>query len=317
MQSPYRQRLLILLGGLCFWSKGMSFPAQEPAILGAAVVLNDPPVAVNDTVSVVSGDTILIDVLTNDSDPDGDPLDVFLLLPPVHGSAETPGLTAIRYIPNPDYVGPDSIIYRVCDSGVPILCADARIAIQVLADNLPPVVRADTIRTVQNLPVRYNLLSNDSDPENQGFSSVRLIEAPVFGNAGITSNGQLNYVPATDFAGMDSFRYEACDGADLPLCDKARIYLQVDPLDIPDSFSPNGDGIHDFWVIEGVLAYPDNSLEIVDRRGAVVLEQTGYTNTWDGRDQNTQRDLPEDVYFYRFRLPAYGAVLSGSITLRR
>ena len=55
----------------------------------------------------------------------------------------------------------------------------------------------------------------------------------------------------------------------------------------------------------------------MDRRGELVYSRIAYDNSWDGRDLQSQKELPEDVYFYRFRLDEFGVTLTGSIVLKR
>ncbi|MDO3380553.1 VCBS domain-containing protein [Gilvimarinus algae] len=78
--------------------------------------VNDAPVAVDDTVAAVPNDSAgyTIDVLANDTDADGDPLSVTL------ASAQSGSVTinpdgTLNYVPDPDFVGEDRIIYQVSD----------------------------------------------------------------------------------------------------------------------------------------------------------------------------------------------------------
>ncbi len=285
--------------------------------LQSPMMLNDPPIAVSDTFDVMEGTSAELDVLANDSDPDGDPLDVFILIPPVHGTATAPDLDLVYYTPDPAYVGPDSFRYRICDNGLPVLCADAWVYLNVLSANLPPIARADTAVTVSNFAILVDVLANDEDPEGQPFSSMTIVNPPAQGRTSLNFQRGITYTPHEDYAGIDSFRYRVCDAGSPALCAMARVHLRIDPMQLPDSFSPNGDGMNDTWIIDGVLSYPANSLEIFDRRGARVFYTEGYSNEWDGRFQSDQRELPEDVYFYRFRLLDLNADFSGSIVLRR
>ncbi|TAE61503.1 MAG: gliding motility-associated C-terminal domain-containing protein, partial [Bacteroidetes bacterium] len=83
------------------------------------------------------------------------------------------------------------------------------------------------------------------------------------------------------------------------------------PVFIPNVFSPNGDGIHDLWVIENLLRYPQNELRVYDRWGRSVFSREGYQNDWGGEQ------LPEGVYYYHFS-PGPGVPLrKGTVTLLR
>ena len=72
-------------------------------------------------------------------------------------------------------------------------------------------------------------------------------------------------------------------------------------LIIPDAFSPNGDGVNDVYVIDGLQYYPDNSLLVFNRWGTEVLKRSPYNNNWDGRSEaklNWGEELPESTYYY-------------------
>jgi gliding motility-associated-like protein len=66
-------------------------------------------------------------------------------------------------------------------------------------------------------------------------------------------------------------------------------------LIIPNIFSPNGDGIHDRWVIENLQNYPGNVVQIYNRYGQAVFKMTNYT-PWDGRVNG--KEMPVGTYYY-------------------
>jgi gliding motility-associated-like protein len=65
----------------------------------------------------------------------------------------------------------------------------------------------------------------------------------------------------------------------------------------PKLFSPNGDGVNDFWLWSNTLDYTGCKLSIFNRFGKPVYETTSYDNTWDGRTNNGQ-PLEEEAYYY-------------------
>jgi large repetitive protein len=79
------------------------------------------------------------------------------------------------------------------------------------------------------------------------------------------------------------------------------VTVENDGVVIHQAVSPNGDGINDFLTIEGITAYPDNKLLIVDRDGVLVYETRGYDNgsrVFDGHSSiNGRMQLP-GTYFY-------------------
>jgi gliding motility-associated-like protein len=61
-------------------------------------------------------------------------------------------------------------------------------------------------------------------------------------------------------------------------------------------FSPNGDGIDDFWVIEDIERYTDSTIMIFTGNGSTVYEASPYNNDWNAVYNG--KDLPEGAYFY-------------------
>jgi len=77
--------------------------------------------------------------------------------------------------------------------------------------------------------------------------------------------------------------------------------IEDDVLIAHQGVSPNGDGVNDFFVIDGILAYPDNKLNIVDRSGNLVFEAKGYDNTsrvFDGHSSKTGAMQRPGTYFF-------------------
>ena len=76
---------------------------------------NRPPVAVDDSAATRIGATATLNVATNDSDPDGDPLTTELVKPPAHGRAELGRDGTLRYTPESGFTGDDLLTYAVLD----------------------------------------------------------------------------------------------------------------------------------------------------------------------------------------------------------
>lgn len=83
----------------------------------------------------------------------------------------------------------------------------------------------------------------------------------------------------------------------------------------PTSFSPNGDGINDFWNILLLDSYPDNTVEIFNRNGQKVFESKGYKIPFDGNFQN--KPLPVGVYYYIIAPKSGRKTVTGPLTLIR
>jgi len=83
-------------------------------------------------------------------------------------------------------------------------------------------------------------------------------------------------------------------------------------LNIPNTFTPNGDGVNDTWVIDQINQYPDCKVTVFNKMGNKVFESVGYTQPWQGKFK--ENDLPFDVYYYVIDLKC-GSLLKGWIAL--
>jgi gliding motility-associated-like protein len=78
--------------------------------------------------------------------------------------------------------------------------------------------------------------------------------------------------------------------------------LNDDIIVVHNGVSPNGDGINDVLVIDGILASPDNKLSIMNRNGELVYEAAGYNNSskvFDGHSSKNGRLQLPGTYFYQ------------------
>ena len=83
----------------------------------------------------------------------------------------------------------------------------------------------------------------------------------------------------------------------------------------PSSFTPNGDGINDFWNILLLDSYPENTVEIYNRAGQRIFASKGYKVPFDGNFQN--KPLPVGVYYYIIAPKSGRKTVSGPLTLIR
>jgi gliding motility-associated-like protein len=92
-------------------------------------------------------------------------------------------------------------------------------------------------------------------------------------------------------------------------------------IDIPDAFSPNSDGWNDFFEIPNLDSYPNNTIKIFNRWGALVFEASPYRNDWNGRSQHPAtlgEELPVGTYYYILDLGEPGIKpINGYIFLKR
>ena len=67
---------------------------------------------------------------------------------------------------------------------------------------------------------------------------------------------------------------------------------EVNPLIVPNIFTPNGDNVNDTFFIPGLETYSENELTIINRWGNHVYEKKDYKNDWAGQG------LVEGTYYY-------------------
>lgn len=82
-----------------------------------------------------------------------------------------------------------------------------------------------------------------------------------------------------------------------------------------NTFSPNGDGVNDFFYIGNALKYPQCVLEVYSRTGQLVYSKTGYDNSWDGTNYGDK--LPEATYYFIFNPGNGDATRFGNVTILR
>lgn len=94
--------------------------------------------------------------------------------------------------------------------------------------------------------------------------------------------------------------------------------LQPSILEIPNGFTPNGDGYNDYFVVRGLEAFEQNRIYIYNRWGNIVFEMANYNNDWTGVNSKSE-DLPDGTYFVIVEVDYKGETikLDGFIDLRR
>ena len=138
-------------------------------------------------------------------DPAGTALTITVDTGPTHGALTGPDATgAFTYQPNQYFSGADSFHITVADAkGVQ---TSASISITVQHVPAPPVANADSARTAPAVPVRINVLANDTDP--RGHPLTPQITQSANGTAIVNSDGTVTFTPAAGFAGTATVVYQ-------------------------------------------------------------------------------------------------------------
>jgi gliding motility-associated-like protein len=97
----------------------------------------------------------------------------------------------------------------------------------------------------------------------------------------------------------------------------AVLFVQVlSDFVVPNTFTPNHDGINDTWDIPQLPKYPIQWVQVFDRYGQLLYESHGYsTPGWDGTYKG--HDLPAGTYYYVIELNGFISPKTGYVTILR
>jgi VCBS repeat-containing protein len=175
---------------------------------------NDGPTAAADAYSTDEDTTLTIaapGVLSNDTDPDGDPLTTLLASGPANGTVTMNADGSFSYTPNANFNGTDSFTYTASDGS---LSSAATVSLTVNAVNDGPTAAADSYTTDEDTVLTVaapGVLGNDIDPDSDPLTAA-IGALPASGTVTMNADGSFSYTPTADFAGTDSFTYTASDG---------------------------------------------------------------------------------------------------------
>ncbi|MFL6262102.1 MAG: IPTL-CTERM sorting domain-containing protein, partial [Thermoanaerobaculia bacterium] len=199
-------------------------PGSDSATVTVTVTcVDDNPVAVNDTATVAedSGATA-VNVLANDTDPDGGAKSITSVTQPANGTvAITGGGTGLTYQPNANYCNspsgsPDTFTYTLTPGGS---TATATVSMTVTCADDPPTAVGDAATVSEDSGANaINVLANDTDIDG-GPKSVTSVTQPANGVVAITGGGTgVSYTPNANYCNqppgttLDTFTYTLTPG---------------------------------------------------------------------------------------------------------
>jgi predicted aconitase with swiveling domain len=237
---------------------------------------NDSPVANDDFAFTNINTPVSSNAISNDYDPNSDNTFSVTQIGGVAVSGATTIATAngsitiqpdgsYTYTPNQGYVGPDQIVYTICDNQIPAICTEATLYFLTGIQNSTVAVN-DENSTWQDVNVSGGVLGNDFDAENniQTFGTFLAQGATPGGpiasgaslsgtdksgaavtNAGVLTfdaNGNYTFNPEPTFTGTVVVPYRICDNGNLSKCDTAYLTITVDPYpSVTNSVIANND----------------------------------------------------------------------------
>lgn len=204
--------------------------------------VNDLPASTEDSYSTDEDNTLTISapgVLENDTDPEGSPITAILVSDVSNGSLTLNPNGSFEYIPNLNYYGSDTFVYKANDGTD--YGSNTDVTITVNSVNDAPVANSDSASIDEDSPLvvsKTELLSNDTDVDNDHSAlDIVSVQNPVNGTVYIDGDNVV-FTPAQDYYGSAGFEYTVSDGY---LSDNATVGITVNAVNdapIIDSSAP-------------------------------------------------------------------------------
>jgi gliding motility-associated-like protein len=159
---------------------------------------------------------------------------------------------------------------------------------------------------VTNLPNDIHLCPG----EELFVSSDNLANTLWFGPNQFTSNTTFLSISSVNTVQGGWYVLQAIDSMGCPYTDSVLVAIESNRncLSIPNLVTPDGNDLNDQWEINGIEAFPSNSLEIFNRWGNLIYSSSPYMNEWQGQvnrgfpKTEKEEKIPTGTYFYLLKL---------------
>ncbi len=250
---------------------------------------NSTPTAVADSFTLAEDTATSLNVLTNDSDSDGQLQadSVVIIAEPSDGAVTINSDGTLTYTPSSDFFGSDSLSYTVKDDGG-ATSAPAVVNLTITSVNDAPRTTVDSINMVDLTSTHsLNVIGNDQDIDGS-ISSIAITSQPQNGSISINSTSLLLlYTPVSNFPGTDSFSYQLTDNEGLtssvttvslgqtavnepPLANEDRIQTDEDQFVIIDVLANDSD-------LDGLLIKTSMLITTAPLHGSASIRQSDGT----------------------------------------
>jgi len=170
--------------------------------------VNDAPIAINDVTSTLEDTPVSINVLNNDTDPEGHTLKISQVSAS-SGEVIINANNTITFSPAENMYGTSILSYAITDEDGGT--SSAKVTVSILSVNDAPVLVNDTATTDEDIPTIINILGNDIDVDSDNLT---ITDAHAISSGGIVSINRdqtLTFVPNDDFNGDVALSYTVSD----------------------------------------------------------------------------------------------------------
>ncbi|WP_390914501.1 cadherin-like domain-containing protein [Pseudosulfitobacter sp. SM2401] len=214
--------------------------------------INDDPVAVDDIETTDEDQPVIIDLIGNDTDVDGDPLTIGTVsVPADQGTVVDNGDGTVTFSPAENFNGPATITYTVIDGEGG--SDEGQAIVSVGAVNDGPVANDDVSATDEDVSVVVDLIGNDTDADGDALTVISATVPADQGTLVDNGDGTVTFTPADDFNGEATISYEISDSNGGT--DTATHTINVAPVnDGPDAVNDADVGVEDTAITVDLLA---------------------------------------------------------------
>ncbi|PWR00173.1 Ig-like domain-containing protein [Leucothrix pacifica] len=209
---------------------GLTSEATVFITVNEAATVNIDPTATDDSGETLSGKSVHINVLENDSDSDGGTISIDSFTQGAYGSVTQSATGELTYTANTGYVGKDQFTYTIIDGQGGSSTATVYIDVKSATDDgtgtgcsvVCTKVKADDHLMDANTTATIDVLANDDG------SNLNIITVSQGANGTVSISGnKVTYTPNKDYVGDDVFWYEVQDATGYKDSNMVMVYVEA------------------------------------------------------------------------------------------
>jgi len=220
---------------------------RDTGFVTVTVLANHAPTANDDSATTDAGVAVTIDVLANDSDPDGDALAIADFTQPASGNVSRSG-SRLVYTPTSGSRGTQTFTYTLSDGRGKT--DTARVTVTIVGGNSAPQAADDNTVATRGVTHVISVLANDFDPDGDVLSVIG-VQDPIGGTAYLDDN-EVVFDADPDAKSPIQFTYTISDPEGLTDTATITITLNTRPIARDDTVTVVAGGNRSFNIITGL-----------------------------------------------------------------